>query len=459
MKEKLYKLSPHFIQNILITLYNIKAYKGRHGIYYKGFRKERLENRGLSLLELREYQRSRFKAFIDFAMEHSEYYNSKLSNIVDVSDISNIHSLPIVNKEELRSNIGQVVVKGNEKMVELQTGGTTGKSLVVKNFPKNDQERFSFLDDFRSRFGYELGKKTAWFSGKNILTDKDLRKNRFWKTDFKYKVRYYSTFHIKEDYLKYYVENLIKFRPEYLSGFPSSMRDIAQYGLNNSYSFPENTIKAIFTTAETLTAEMRTIIESFFKAKIYNQYASSEGAPFIFECINGKLHLELQSGVFEVLDENNQPSNSGRLVVTSFFTEGTPLIRYDIGDSIELESESETCNCGNNNPLVKEILGRMDDYIYSPENGKINLGNISNTLKETKGIKVFQVVQNALNVIDIYIVVDTSVYSKYVEKVFINNWRDRVGSNMELNLHYVNNIPNETSGKFRIVKNNIKHLI
>ena len=40
---------------------------------------------------------------------------------------------------------------------------------------------------------------------------------------------------------------------------------------------------------------------------MYNQYASSEGAPFIIECKEGNLHLELQSGVFEVLDENDKP--------------------------------------------------------------------------------------------------------------------------------------------------------
>src|SRR5690606_16248999 len=114
-------------------------------------------------------------------------------------------------------------------------------------------------------------------------------------------VRYYSTFHMKEEYLKFYVEDLIKYAPEYLVGFPSTMFEIAKYGLRNKFDFPSNTIKAIFPTAETITEESRKTIETFFKTKLYNQYASSEGAPFIFECENGNLHLELQSGVFEVL--------------------------------------------------------------------------------------------------------------------------------------------------------------
>lgn len=458
MKEKLYKILPHFLQNTLVTLFNVLAYRKRYGGDYKKFRKEKLQNRGLSLTELKAYQAQRYKHLIDFAIKNSTYYQKTLGNIPNASAIENISKLPIVNKEDLRKNIDTVVVTTDEKLSKSKTGGTTGKSLEVQNFARNTQERFAFLDDFRSRFGYELGKKTAWFSGKSLLTQRDIKKNRFWKTDFIHNVRYYSTFHINQNYLKYYVENLMTYQPEYFVGFPSTMLDIAKYGIANNYDYPSS-IKAIFPTAETLTKEMRKTIETFFKAKIYDQYASSEGAPFIFECINGNLHLELQSGVFEVLDENDKPTQSGRLVVTSFTNEGTPLIRYDIGDSLTLEDENKTCNCGNNNPMVREILGRIDDYIYSPEIGKINLGNVSNTLKDTVGIMQFQAIQDELNKITVKLIIDKEEYSDIMEKKFIQNWRERIGDNMELVLEYVDEIPVEASGKFRIVKNNIKHLI
>jgi phenylacetate-CoA ligase len=165
----------------------------------------------------------------------------------------------------------------------------------------------------------------------------------------------------------------------------------------------------------------------------------------------------LQSGVFEVLDESDKTVKSGRLVVTSFTTSGTPLIRYDIGDSIELSDE--ICTCGNNNPLVKEIFGRIDDYIYSPENGKVNLGNISNTLKDTKGVVKFQAIQNKIDEVSIRIQVDNLVYNKKIENIFMNNWRDRLGDKMNIDFKYVDTISVEKSGKFRFVKNNIKYLI
>lgn len=459
MKEKLYSLVPDFLQNLMVTLYNIKAYKVRYGGRYQDFRKLFFQNRTLSLKQLREIQKERFEKFVIHSITYSEYYKKLYKDIKNPEKLENIQNLPIVSKEDLRQNINQVVIKTNEKLGKSKTGGTTGKSLEVRGRAINAQERFAMLDDFRSRFGYELGKKTAWFSGKNLLTQRDVKKKYFWKTDYYYKVRYYSTFHIKEEYLKYYVEDLIKFKPEYLVGFPSTILEIARYGIARKYDFPAGVIKAVFPTAETITPEMRTDIETFFKTKMYNQYASSEGAPFIIECVNGNLHLELQSGVFEVLDENNQPAQSGRLVVTSFATEGTPLIRYDIGDTVTLEDASKTCSCGNNNPLVKEILGRIDDYVYSPETGKINLGNVSNTLKDTKGIVKFQAVQNELNRIELKIIVDRQIYNDNIEVKFLQNWRDRVGNKMEINIDYVNDIPVEKSGKYRIVKNNIKHLI
>lgn len=454
MKEKLYQLLPDFLQGLLISLFNYLAYKDRYGANYKKYRTLFLENRSVSLEDLKKKQEESFNKFLSQSIENSKFYNHYPS-----VKLENIRLLPILNKEDLRKDINQVYTISKKEGIVSKTGGTTGKSLEVLFTKDNMQERFAMLDDFRARFGYELGKKTAWFSGKNLLTPVDIKKERFWKTDIFYKVRYYSTFHLKEDYLKHYVEDLIKFSPEFLVGFPSSILEIAKFGLKNNYDFPKDTVKAIFPTAETITQEMREVIGAFFKTKLINQYASSEGAPFIFECNNGNLHLELQSGVFEVLDEENNPTQSGRLIVTSFTTEGTPLIRYDIGDSIELEDNKKYCNCGNNNPLVKHILGRIDDYIYSPENGKINLGNISNTLKDTMGIVKFQVIQNRLDELEILIIIDENLYSKKIENIFLKNWKDRLGDNMTIKLTYLKDIAVEKSGKFRMVKNHIKHLI
>ncbi|WP_271856130.1 phenylacetate--CoA ligase family protein [Patiriisocius marinus] len=457
MKEKIYKALPHFFQNSLITFYNYKSNKVRYRGNYKHYKTLFNKNKNLSIVELKKLQEEKYASFISFAINNSTYFNERISFDPEFKELKNISKLPILSKENIRTNLDTIYTIPKTEAVVSKTGGTTGKSLEVYFTHEDFQERFAMLDNFRSNFGYELGKKTAWFSGKNILTNRDIKKKRFWKKDYLYNVRYYSTFHIKKDYLPYYIKDLIKFQPEYLVGFPSNILEIAKYGLNNNLDFPKGVVKAIFPTAESISPMNKELIESYFHCGVYDQYASSEGAPFIIECVNKKLHLELQSGVFEVLDSNNKPTNSGKLVVTSFTTHGTPLIRYDIGDSIELSSE--TCNCGNNNPLVKEILGRIDDYVFSPETGKINLGNVSNTLKDTQGIVKFQATQNELDKIIIKLIIDDENFNEKSKKRFIDNWTDRVGKKMQLEFEYVSSIPVEKSGKFRLVKNNIKHLI
>lgn len=455
--NKLYSILPHFIQNLLISLYNISAYGKRYGGNYKKHLNEINKNRTLSIAELKEIQKQKFHKTVEEATKNSPFYRNLYSQIESPFDLQNIIKLPILSKEMLRQNIEQIKTINKKNGILSKTGGTTGKAIEVVFTEDDIQERYAFLDNFRSQYGYALGKRTAWFSGKALLSETDIEKNRFWKTDYWYKIRYYSTFHIKTLHLKYYLENLLEYKPEYIVGFPSSILEIAKYGIQNGHHFPSGTIKAIFPTAETITAEMKNCLESFFKTVVYDQYASSEGAPFIFECPKRNLHLEMQSGVYEVLNDNNTPSKTGKLVITSFTTKGTPLIRYDIGDTIELSDK--TCTCGNNNPLVKSILGRTDDYVYSIENGKINLGNISNTLKNTSGIIQFQVIQNCREKIQIKLIIDSEMYNSAIEKIFLKNWRDRVGNKIHIELEYVTEIPNEISGKYRMVKNNIKNLI
>src|SRR5690606_19969050 len=116
MKEKLYNKFPNFLQNLMVVLYNYKAYNIRYGGSYKVYRKEKKRNRTLSFEALQSYQAERFKKLIEFALQHSPYYQKTLGNVSDVTDIKNIQELPIVNKETLRQNIDSIVVQTAEKL-------------------------------------------------------------------------------------------------------------------------------------------------------------------------------------------------------------------------------------------------------------------------------------------------------------------------------------------------------
>jgi phenylacetate-CoA ligase len=458
MYNLILKITPNFFHNIIITVYNYINYRKRNGKHYPAF-KEELKS-SLDYNELKNIQEIELFKFIKFAYKNSKFYKELYSgvNVESFKSLDDLRKLPIVNKEQLRKNIKDVYTIKKKSAIISKTGGTTGKPLEVYYTEVDMQRRFAFLDLFREEYGYHLGIKTAWFSGKKILNKKNVQKKIFWKYDFYHKVRYYSTFHCSGENLGFILKDLQSFNPKYLVGFPSNIYDIALYGLNNNIEYT-GSVEAVFPTAETITSQMKVVIEKFFKCKMHNQYASSEGAPFIFECNFNNLHVELRSGVFEVLDKNDQPAkDKGRLIITSFSTHGTPLIRYDIGDEIVFNEKVVNCSCGNKNPTIKSINGRISDFIYSPYTGKINLGNISNATKGVKGIVKFQIVQNHIDSIEVFIEKDET-YTQKQEKIFLLNLYDRFGELMKINIKYTKIIEKEKSGKFRLVKNNISDRI
>src|SRR5690606_26274556 len=198
--EKIYKYLPGFVNNIFITGYNFIAYKKRYSGYYNYYRNIFKNNENLSFQELKDIQFKKLMDLLNYAKKKSKFYRELYKEIDfnNFTSVKDLEKLPVINKEMLRQNIDDIVTIDKSEAVISKTGGTTGKSLVVYNRKEDIQLGFAFLDNFRSKYGYTLGKKTAWFSGKNIISERDIRKNIFWKTDYLYKVRYYSTFHIQQ---------------------------------------------------------------------------------------------------------------------------------------------------------------------------------------------------------------------------------------------------------------------
>ena len=199
-------------------------------------------------------------------------------------------------------------------------------------------ERMAMLDHFKARVGFEhLKMKRATFNGQHIIPPNQ-KKKIFWRYNRACKQMIYSSFYINEENIPYYIKSLNKFKPNSIDGFFTCIVDIAQYMERHNIKFEFKPI-AVFPTSETLTEHGRELIERVFECKVYDQYASSEGAPFVTECKHQKLHVELASGVFETVDEK-----TNEIVVTSFTTHGTPLIRYAIGDLMEFEDETLCAN-------------------------------------------------------------------------------------------------------------------
>ena len=446
--EKIYEKSPIFIQNLMVSIKGFFNYFERYGKAYKEYYKELKELDKLKLEEKIEYQNKELVKFINYAYNNSKFYHElyKDINIGEIKTVEDLKKLPIVTKEMIRNNINEVVTIERKNAVEGHTGGTTGKSLVVLYTKEDMMKRMAILDFFKEKVGFINNKmRRATFNGKHIVPQIQ-NKKIFWRYNLFNKQMIYSSFHLIEENYKYYVKSLNKFKPQAIDGFFTSMCDVAKYIERNDLKLDFQPI-AIFPTSETLNDEGVELLERVFKCKVYNQYSSSEGAPFITECKCGKLHINMIDGIFEFKE------NSNEILVTTFITHGTPLIRYEIGDSVTL-SNNQSCECGNESIIVDRIEGRSRDFLYATNGCKINSGNVSNIFKNVpNAIVKVQIIQEEMKKIVIKLVVDKKQYKKEFEDLIISEAKAKLGNDMEIEINIVDDIKREKSGKYRMIVN------
>lgn len=449
--KNFYDSAPIWLQNIMITAAGYRNNKIRYGKAYHEYKAFLKKFDALTIEEKLEYQRSNLVRFLEYAHNNSKFYQElyKDIDITKIQSVADLKKLPIVDKEMLRSRAKDVFTIPAKGAVEGHTGGTTGKSLVVLRTPEDIMKRMAMLDHFKERVGFKHRKmRRATFNGKHIVPPGQ-KKKIFWRYNHACKQMIYSSFHITEKNAGHYVDSLNRFKPQALDGFFTCMIDIANYIERHGIKLEFQPV-AIFPTSETLTQPGRNLLERVFKCKVYDQYASSEGAPFVTECEEQQLHVELASGVFEHFEEG-----SDEVLVTSFTTHGTPLIRYRIGDTMQFSNDSK-CRCGMQSPLVKSIQGRRLDFLYTAEGAKINAGNVANLFKNMPNALIrAQTKQSRLGEIIVLLEVDHNVYKKEHDDLLREEFRHKFDSTTNVVIKHVDEIPRESSGKFRMIKNTV----
>lgn len=451
--EKIYGISPIWLQNCMISAYGRRLARDRYrGIYLQEI--ERLQKRDISnVKQQKNIQNKLFLDFLKYALAFSPFYKEFYKNVDlnQIKSVDDIHLLPILDKETLRQNMQKVYTTEGVPYSYAMTGGTTGKSLVVKSTIEDWQKRMAYLDWFKSMYGFTMTKdRHARFNGKNIIPLGQKAKV-YWRDNSSIRQRIYSSFYTSEENMKYYVENLNEYKPMEMDGFVSTMYDIAKYMKDNGLK-PKFTPLAIFPTSETVMQFHRDMLEDVFGCKVRDQYASSEGAPFIIEFPDGYMHECLDTGVFEHV----KTEHGTKLIVTSFTTHGTPLIRYDIGDNIIECTEDDKPDPKIGFPAIKAIDGRIADSLYSEERGHISNANMSNVIKHLpNSIINIQFVQDRIDHITIRAVVDKQRYDKSGEKHIFEEMAIRFGRKMTYDIEYVDEIVRTKGGKMRMIINEL----
>lgn len=435
--QRAYSWLPIPLQHAAATLQGARYSQWRYAGIFRNYLAFLKRTEFLPFTELHEMQAAEHGRLLRFAAQHVPFYRIRGTS-------------GVTDKEVVREHAGEFLADTfpRRSLIPWHTSGTTGKPLTV--FYSRDAMRrmWAFVELYRNHAGVTKDDRRGQFTGKMIVPPRqNAAKKIFWRRDFVNRTLLLSSVHLLPENLPYYADALDRFRPAYLCGYPSCLYVLAEYYRESQRPAPR--LKAALTSAETLLAHQRCAIEETFTTHVFDQYGQAEMQSFWYECTAGRMHAHPLAGVTEILRPDGTaagPGEMGEVVLTGLVNYAMPLIRYRVGDTARFAAGS--CPCGRALPVIEEIGGRLDDFVFTRERGF--LGRLDPVLKGVRNIIESQFEQESMDVLRVRFVPAPQFTAEDL-RILEENLRARVGRSIHLEFECTDRIPRTRNGKFRFV--------
>ncbi len=456
---KLYNKLPVSLQNLSISAFGYLWHRRRFGGIYKNEYKGFKERESFSTEQWKEFQTKQLRKILKHAFLNVPYYHQAFSKAgfrnssFDTFELEDIAKLPVLEKAALREfGTSTLLAKEQEAGGNFYaSSGSTGTPTSILYSLKMHQ-RLSALYEARVRnwAGLTCEDSRGMIGGRRVVST-GIASGPFYRYNLVEKQVYFSAYHISPSTVKNYLDGILKYNLKYMVGYATSNYILARLIKESGLKAPK--LKAVLTSSEKLTPEMRTMLSTVYQCKVFDAWSGVEWCGLISENEFGQLLISPDSAYLEVLKSDGtpaKPGEAGELVCTGFLNYDQPLIRYKIGDVIKLSADQQT-KCGRNFVIVDEVIGRSEDIVTGKDGRQMVRfhGIFINLPSVLKG----QVVQETINRFTINVATKGLTES---EKLLIRQRMESQLGEIDLTINELDDIPVGNNGKFKAVISNIK---
>ena len=331
------------------------------------------ESQWLSPAQIRDVQNQKLVRLMEHAYATVPFYRDTLDQRglkpKDIQGVDDLPKLPILTKNAIRAAFPDRMVSSSfdqNALVLMSSSGSTGEPFKYYLSQDEKARKWAGLFRFWTWAGWELGDRYATlggfplqaFKGKSIMSALEGRFSG---------VLSIPAFNLYDHNAREHVDKLVAFKPCMLRGYASSLHHLATILEKRGEQIELN---AVCSTGETLFDFQRELVEQVFQTKVYDGYGG-EGMEVAGECDRGKLHINDESLIVEIVDpEGNRcaPGTPGQIVLTDLNRISMPFIRYNIQDIASVSDEQ--CSCGRGLTVMDDLSGRLTDVGITPS-GKV----------------------------------------------------------------------------------------
>jgi phenylacetate-CoA ligase len=420
--------------------------------------------------EQTRYQERLLRRIVEQAYRYVPYYRDLFDNIRlkpdDIRRLSDLDKIPILTKEILCARFKRLEATNSRafRPQALSTSGTTGRRIqFLVDSPSNILE-FVYYWRHWNWAGYRLGAPFAEFSSVFFL--KGGEESRLASHHQRLTNRLLlNSLKMSHATVKDYVRAIRKHRPLFLKGLPSVLYYFSLF--LRQHGIADISFRAVFSTGETLLPRYRKLIEETFCCKVYDSYGHMERTVAISECPHGGLHINPDYGILELIRQDSLRADftgeggysgdggagySARVVGTSLYNFSMPLLRYEVGDMVWVDTEKK-CACGRQFPLVSAIEGRQSEVLITPTGEVITAAFL--VFEDVPDILEGQIVQESLDRLYVKIIPAPS-FSKASEARLKSRLQTLVGAAAKITLERCDSsgLLRASSGKLLTVVSN-----
>jgi phenylacetate-CoA ligase len=239
---------------------------------------------------------------------------------------------------------------------------------------------------------------------------------------------------------------LMQQEPNYLLSYPTNILALARVFQKNNWKLPS--LKEVRTIGESFGAEVREICQEVWGVAIKDMYSSQEIGYIALQCPEYEhYHIQSETVLVEVLDDNNMPCQAGqigRVVVSTLHNFAMPFIRYELGDYAEVGAP---CPCGRGLPALTRILGRQRNMMITPTGRQYWPSFPSSIWADIGGIRQIQLIQEDSERLTVNLVADRELPSEEKTRL-LDRLRSYLPYHFQITLCYMDRIERSASGKY-----------
>ncbi len=335
--ERLYLKLPVFAQNWACSLEGWRIKRLRYDAAFWQKLRAAEERMHWPVERMCAYRDARLREFLEHCGATVPYYRRLFAECgfdpKRLRRMEDLQQLPILTKDTVRERPEQFLSEAvpTRERIMSHTSGTTGSGLRFAVTQDAMQEQWATWWRYRRWHGITHHTWCGYFGGRSVVPLAQ-KGPPFWRVNRPGRQVMFSGYHLNEQNAPVYVAELRRRRLPWLHGYPSMLALLASYVVESGDALGYS-VSNVTTGAENLLPQQAAVIEQAFGVKPVQNYGMAEAVANFSEFRDERLYVDEDFAAVEFVKNEG---GGYKVVGTNFSNLATPLVRYEVGDLVEL---------------------------------------------------------------------------------------------------------------------------